>query len=75
MTNDTARELVLPLDMLESGEYEAEMFVDGSLSPDEPNAIRLESRAVKAGTALNVALAPGGGFVAVIHPKSEDNLQ
>jgi alpha-glucosidase len=75
MTNNTARELLVPLDMLDSGEYEAEIFVDGSLSPDEPNAIRLERQAVEIGSALDVALAPGGGFVAVIHPKSEDALQ
>jgi alpha-glucosidase len=74
MTNDTARELVLPLEMLESGEYEAKMFIDGSLSPEEPNAIRLERRAVGPGTALKVTLAPGGGFAAVIRPKSAGNF-
>lgn len=71
MTNDTGREIAVPLNMLDSGEYEAEMFVDGSLSPDEPNAVRLEKRSVEAGTSLKVSLAPGGGFVAVISPVSE----
>ncbi len=75
MTNDAGREIVIPLHILESGVYEAEMYIDGSLSQDAPNAIRLERQAVEAGTALRVALAPGGGFVATIRPKSSGNLQ
>ena len=70
ITNGTARDLSVPLDILGLGEFEAEVFVDGSLSEDEPNAIRKESRAVKKGSKLAVKLAPGGGFVAKIHPKS-----
>lgn len=71
MTNDIGREIAVPLHILDSGEYEAELFVDGSLSGDEPNAIRLERKAVTAETTLEVTTAPGGGFVAAIRPKSE----
>jgi alpha-glucosidase len=72
MTNDVGRKISVPLHILGPGEYEAEIFVDGSLSGDEPNAIRLERQAVTAGISLEVTMAPGGGFVAVIHPKSVD---
>jgi alpha-glucosidase len=69
ITNGTGRELSVPLDILGPGEFEAEVFVDGSLSEDEPNDIRKESGIVEGGSKLTVKLAPGGGFVAVIRPK------
>ncbi len=69
ITNGTARDLSVPLDVLGPGEFEVEVFVDGSLSEDEPNAIRRESQIVEGGGKLAVKLAPGGGFVAKIHPK------
>ena len=69
MTNDTGREIAVPLHVLAPGDYEAELFVDGSLSRDEPNAIRLERKEITARMSLEVAMAPGGGFVAVIRPK------
>jgi alpha-glucosidase len=74
MTNETGREIALPLHILESGEYEVQLFVDGSLSPDEPNAIRFEKQNIAPGTSFNVSMASGGGFVAVIRPKSAGNL-
>lgn len=70
ITNDTAREIVVPLDILGTGEYEAKLFVDGSMSKDEPNAVRPEHQAVTANKPLRVAMAAGGGFVAAIRPKS-----
>jgi alpha-glucosidase len=69
MTNDTARQIAVPLPMLDPGEYAAELFIDGSLSEDEPNAIRLERHAVTTGMSLQISMASGGGFVAVIRPK------
>jgi alpha-glucosidase len=68
ITNGTARDLSVPLDVLGSGEFEAEVFVDGSLSEDEPNGIRKESGAIEGGDPLAVKMAPGGGFVAKIRP-------
>ena len=68
ITNDTARELTVPLDILGTGRYEAATFLDGSVSKEEPNAIRLERRAVRAGESLGVVMACGGGFVATIRP-------
>jgi alpha-glucosidase len=70
ITNGSGRELSVPLDVLGSGEFEAEIFADGSLSEDEPNAIRKEMRAVAGGDRLALKLAPGGGFVATIRKKA-----
>ncbi len=56
--------------MLGAGEYEARVFVDGSMDPDHPNEIRMECQTVTAGQSLQVAMAPGGGFVAALHPRS-----
>ncbi|UCG56232.1 MAG: glycoside hydrolase family 97 catalytic domain-containing protein, partial [Phycisphaerales bacterium] len=70
ITNDTARQLALPLHILGPGEYEAKVFVDGSTGKDEPNAVRLERQMVTARKSLKVAMASGGGFVATIHRKS-----
>lgn len=73
ITNDDARELVVPLDILGIGTHEATMFVDGSMNRDRPNAIRLRRQTVTAGESLTVVLASGGGFVATIRPTSEGN--
>jgi alpha-glucosidase len=68
MTNWTARSLSIPLDFLGTGQYEASLYVDGSLDEERPNEIRLERRDVSAGTPLRVSLAPGGGTAAVFRP-------
>jgi alpha-glucosidase len=70
ITNGTGRDLSVPLDVLGPGEFEADVFVDGSLSEDELNLIRKESRAIEGGGKLAVKLAPGGGFFAKIRPES-----
>lgn len=69
ITNQTKRDLNIPLNMLETGEYEAEIFSDGSMNEEEPNAINLSHQTVTTGTLLKVAMAPGGGFVASIRPR------
>jgi len=70
MTNSTGRRIAVPLNVLDPGEYEAELFVDGSLSVEEPNAIRVERQAVSTDMLLDITMAPGGGFVATIRPES-----
>jgi alpha-glucosidase len=72
MTNDVGRKISVPLYLLDSGGHEAEIFVDGALSGDEPNAIRLERQTVTAATTLEVVMAQGGGFVVVIRPIDTD---
>ena len=73
-TNGTGRDLSIPLDILGPGEYEAELFVDGSLSEDDPNLIRKENRIIDGDGSLAVKMAPGGGFVAIIRTKSKHVL-
>lgn len=70
MTNDSGREMVFALDFLGPGAFQAVLYFDGSLSPDRPNAVRVERREVDAGMSLDVSMAPGGGFVAVVRPRS-----
>lgn len=69
MTDWTPREVDVPLRFLPPGEYDARLHVDGSLDEDEPDAIRTRTRTVDAGKSLRVAMAPGGGFTAVLAPR------
>ena len=69
MTNWTPRELSVPLDFLAPGQYEARLYVDGSMNEEEPNAIRVDVKTVEPDTFLPIPMAMGGGFAAVIAPK------
>ncbi|MBI2433329.1 MAG: glycoside hydrolase family 97 catalytic domain-containing protein, partial [Candidatus Hydrogenedentes bacterium] len=69
MTDWTPREVTVPLHFLAPGQYEARLYVDGSLDEEEPNAIRVEQKTVDAGTPMSISLAPGGGFAAIIAPR------
>ena len=69
ITNWTPRELQLPLGFLGDGEFEARLYLDGSLDGRQPNAIRQETRAVNGARTLDVSLAPGGGVAAVLRAK------
>lgn len=66
ITNWTPREIDVPLDFLSAGEFEATLYADGSLDESLPNSLSKQQRTVTAATPLHIALAPGGGFVAVI---------
>ncbi|MCI0478921.1 glycoside hydrolase family 97 C-terminal domain-containing protein, partial [Candidatus Uhrbacteria bacterium] len=66
MTNWTPRDVTVPLDFLPRGTYQAQLYVDGSMDEEKPNAIRSESLAVESGGSLEVKMASGGGFTAVI---------
>ncbi len=68
MTNWTPRKLEVPLKFLGPGDYAARLYVDGSMDEEQPNAIEVKNLGVKSGDMLPVALAPGGGFVAVLKP-------
>jgi alpha-glucosidase len=69
ITNDTPRRLSIPLAFLRTGERELTLYRDGSMDAEEPNAIKIERRAVSAGETLVVDLATGGGFAAVVRAK------
>ncbi|QDT73385.1 glycoside hydrolase family 97 protein [Lacipirellula limnantheis] len=66
ITNWTPREIDVPLEFLSAGEFEATLYADGSLDESLPNSLSKQQRVVTAATPLHIALAPGGGFVAVI---------
>ena len=70
ITNWTERKIQVPLDFLGSGDFGAELFFDGSVDESQPNKVRLTTRAVTNATKLSIALAPGGGFVAIVSPKN-----
>jgi len=69
ITDWTPRELEVPLDFLATGEFEAEAYVDGSLDESHPNEVRLIRRSVNDAKKLPIAMAPGGGFVAILSPQ------
>jgi len=69
ITNENARRISVPLGVLGKGGHDVKLFADGSMNEEEPNAVRIESRAVAAGAALEIDLAPGGGFVAIVRTK------
>lgn len=65
VTDETARTVQVKLDFLDPGKrYTAQIYRDGEgadYRTDKRHAIAIESRAVKAGETLSLALAPGGG--------------
>lgn len=69
MTNWSARNISLPLKFLPPGDFSATLFADGSMDPEQPNAIKKLDKAVTASSSLAIDLASGGGFTAIIRPK------
>lgn len=65
ITNDKPRMLVVPLDFLPAGEWQAEVYSDG----DQPTAVRETTRTVTRDSHLPVELKSGGGFVVRIRPR------
>jgi alpha-glucosidase len=69
ITNDVPRRLAIPLGFLGQGNHGIELYQDGSMDPEEPNAIRIENRTISPNTSLEVDLAVGGGFVTIVKSK------
>jgi alpha-glucosidase len=69
ITNDIPRRLSITLRFLGQGGREITLFRDGSMDAEEPNAVKVERRPVSAGETLDVDLATGGGFVAIIRAR------
>ena len=59
MNGDVARRIILPMDFLGNGRWDAELWLDGN----SPDAIRRESRQVAPGDRLEIDLAASGGAV------------
>jgi alpha-glucosidase len=69
ITNWKPREIDVPLAFLASGDFDARLYVDGSMDESQPNAITKRRQQVSAKTSLPVSMAPGGGFTAVLSVK------
>ena len=66
MTDWTARNLTIDLSFLGEGTYEAEIFSDGVNAEKEATDYKHTKQSVKAGDKLDVHLASGGGWTALI---------
>jgi alpha-glucosidase len=71
ITNWTARELKIPRTFLGHKEFATTVYSDASSDGTKPNELRKETRELIAHEPLHVALASGGGFVAVFRPIDE----
>lgn len=69
ITNWTARQLKVPLEFLSAEKYHVRVYADGSMDEAKPNLVKTEQQELSATKSLHVALAPGGGFVAVLNPQ------
>jgi alpha-glucosidase len=69
ITNATPRQISMPLAFLGAGAHEVELFRDGSMNEAEPNSVLIERREVTSAAKLEVDLASGGGFTAVVRTK------
>lgn len=71
VTDENAREAVIPLSFLPDGcKYEATVYADGDDADwkDNPQSYRIYTRRVKPSTVLRIPLAPGGGAAVTIRP-------
>lgn len=73
VTDENAREAVIPLSFLPSGsgqKYEATVYADGEDADWEsnPQSYRIYTKKVKPSATLRIPLAPGGGAAVVIRP-------
>ena len=69
MTGTDARTLSLPTSWLAPGVvYEATILSDGVNAAKHPSDYAIGHRQIRAGEAIDAALAPGGGFTAVLRP-------
>jgi alpha-glucosidase len=63
MTNWDERDVVIPLDFLDNGNYAVTICRDGVNADRYPSDYILENETVTKGKTVNVHMAPGGGFL------------
>ena len=71
VTDENAREAVIPLSFLPEGQkYEATVYADGEDADwkSNPQSYRIYTRTVKPSATLRIPLAPGGGAAVTIRP-------
>jgi len=72
MTDGTAREIQVDLSFLPEGEYEAEIFKDGTNAQRYGSDYKKEVLQVSNQDKIKIKLAPGGGWVARIYPRVKE---
>jgi alpha-glucosidase len=68
MTNETPRELQLPLSFLKKGAYRMTLYEDNLKTASDPKQLSASTRKVKAGEPLSIQLASSGGYAAYLRP-------
>lgn len=66
MSNEEARSITINLDFLDSGNYSLNMIRDGKNTHHNAEDYVLETRKVKRTDTLTIAIAPSGGWAAII---------
>ena len=69
MTDWTARDLTLDLSFLGKGDFTLDLWQDGINANRNANDFTRKSMKVPVDSRLNIHLAPGGGWAAIIHSK------
>ncbi len=69
MTDGAPRKLHLDLSFLDNGKYEASIYSDGSNAHRYASDYDYSVKQVTSETSMNIQLAPGGGWAAIIAPK------
>lgn len=68
ITNWDERDVKVPLDFLDNGQYQAEIYSDGPDAATEATHTTLSTHPVDKDTVLDVHMVPGGGNAIWIHP-------
>lgn len=70
MTDDSAREFTLDLSFLAAGNYQLDAYRDGVNTENFAEDYKREQSTIKSGESMQIKLAAGGGWAAVISPKN-----
>lgn len=68
MTDNTARELLIPLDFLGKGKYEATIFADPGNAEEKPQGVNISRIKVSKKDVLQAKLARAGGQAVILQP-------
>src|SRR5690554_424118 len=69
MTDSTAREFTIDFSFLDKGNYKLDYFRDGVNTENYAQDYKREQRDIKSGDSMNIKLAAGGGWAAILTPK------
>ena len=69
MNNETAREIILPLDMIENKNYTATICRDGINAHSYGSDYTITEQTIMHNQQLKINMAPGGGFLIRLSPQ------